>query len=852
MSTGFWQRAGFLAIVIPLVVVATMTGGVALAQPAAASPAPESTPLPEPTPIPASRIPAQVVDVATLQRDVNAKTQPEGWVQEIANKLPDTRTEIDGLENEVRPLLAHDGPVNAVTDLSADLARVDERLTAWLDALKKRTDELGDTIEDLRTRRKVWELTLERASAEELPSVLVDQVRKAIEILRSTEATVFERRSQVLTVQAKVAEQHSRMNELSEGIAREVANRRSDVFRRDSLPLWSAFAEASKGIGLGDQVRASMRRNLDAINRHLKDRAWELVVEVAVLALFIMLFARLGRKARLWSQSDQSLRTTAALLDRPVASAVLVTMIVVGVPFRTTAPGAVNNLAGLVLLMAMVRLLPQMVRRSLRPAIVAFAVLVGLYLLLDLVPSAFLLDRLGELALAVLGCATCAWMLAHERGTGRSDQDRWSQAAVKVAQVAVVLFALSVIANLIGAVALSSLLAIATLASIYDAITLWLFSVVAMSAVTIALRTETSRRLPVVRHHDHRIRSALFKLFKIASVIAWLALVLDNFGLFDRTWRSLGTILKAELSFGGFTLSPSNILVFAVVVWISVKLARFISFVLDEEILPRVDLPKGVPATISKTTTYVVVTIGAVIAVAAAGLDLSKATIIVGALGVGIGFGLQNAVNNFVSGLILLFGRPINVGDRIEIGAVSGVVKDIGIRATVVRTWQGAEVIVPNATLISDNLVNWTLSDERRRMEIVVGVAYDSSPETVIELITDVARQHGDVLDDPEPETLFQDFGDNALMFELRAWTTGNFVTIASDLRLGIERALSEHGITIPFPQRVLHLDEAAAVLVAELGRNSQRATVSRAPEPAVSTGDDGKQPAAGASGSED
>jgi len=248
------------------------------------------------------------------------------------------------------------------------------------------------------------------------------------------------------------------------------------------------------------------------------------------------------------------------------------------------------------------------------------------------------------------------------------------------------------------------------------------------------------------------------------------------------------------------------VVVFIVVIWLSIKLSQLTRFLLDEDVLPRLDLPKGVPATISKTSTYLMVTIGCVIAVIAAGLDLSRLTIVIGALGVGIGFGLQNAVNNFVSGLILLFGRPINVGDKIEIGNVSGVVKDIGIRATVVQTWQGAEVIVPNATLISDNLINWTLSDDRRRMEIPVGVAYGSPTEKVIELLTEVARAHDEVLEDPEPKAIFTGFGDSALDFELRAWTRGDFVATASDLRVGIDQTLAEHGIEIPFPQRDLHL----------------------------------------------
>ncbi|MCJ7754955.1 MAG: mechanosensitive ion channel, partial [Thermoanaerobaculales bacterium] len=230
---------------------------------------------------------------------------------------------------------------------------------------------------------------------------------------------------------------------------------------------------------------------------------------------------------------------------------------------------------------------------------------------------------------------------------------------------------------------------------------------------------------------------------------------------------------------------------------------------------------------ISKVTHYVVVVVGVMVAATAAGLDFSRINLIVGALGVGIGFGLQNVVNNFVSGLILLFERPIRVGDRVEISQLSGVVTDIGMRASIVRTWQGAEVIVPNANLISSEVINWTLSDESHRMEISVGVAYGTDPQTVIDLLVLVAVGHPDVFRDPEPVALFLGFGESSLDFELRAWTGGDFVRVASELRVAINTALAEAGIEIPFPQRDLHLrtvDEACVATAGHVARNVQPA----------------------------
>lgn len=236
-------------------------------------------------------------------------------------------------------------------------------------------------------------------------------------------------------------------------------------------------------------------------------------------------------------------------------------------------------------------------------------------------------------------------------------------------------------------------------------------------------------------------------------------------------------------------------------------MARLVGFFLAEGLANR-GLARGVPTAISRTASYVVIGMGTVLAFLASGMEVTRFTVVLGTLGVGIGFGLQNVVNNFVSGLILLYERPVQVGDVIEVGTVVGTVRRIGIRSSTVATAQGAEVVVPNANLISNEVINWTLSDRLRRMEIDVGVAYGTPPERVQSLLMQVAAENPSVLRMPEPAALFMGFGDSALNFQLRAWTDRSDIwpQVASDLRTATNRVLGEAGISIPFPQRDLHL----------------------------------------------
>jgi small-conductance mechanosensitive channel len=222
------------------------------------------------------------------------------------------------------------------------------------------------------------------------------------------------------------------------------------------------------------------------------------------------------------------------------------------------------------------------------------------------------------------------------------------------------------------------------------------------------------------------------------------------------------------------------------------------------------------------------------VALAAAGFEISQLAIVIGALGVGIGFGLQNVVNNFVSGLILMFERPIQPGDVVEVSGTSGKVREIGMRATTLTTFEGADVVVPNGMLLNEKLINWTLSDMDRRIDVNVGVAYGSDPRRVAELLLEVTKATPGVASQPEPNVLFTGFGASSLDFGIRAWTNefGEWVGIRTELSMRVYEALRAAGIAIPFPQQDLHLRSVAPEAGAALagGRSPETA---REPPPA-------------------
>lgn len=245
--------------------------------------------------------------------------------------------------------------------------------------------------------------------------------------------------------------------------------------------------------------------------------------------------------------------------------------------------------------------------------------------------------------------------------------------------------------------------------------------------------------------------------------------------------------------------------------WITaiVVLNHFFQRMILRRLLRHTRLDLGLQFAIAKMFGYVVVVLGFYVALVANGVNLSSLAVVAGALGLGIGFGLQGIVANFVSGIVLLAERPVSVGDRIEVEGVAGRVTKISMRATTVVTGDNISIIVPNSQLTSNPVTNWSHGGPRVRLRLPVGVAYGTDPERLRELLLTVATSHPHVLKTPEPVLFFDGFGDNALNFELAVWTetmTHSPRRFRSELNFLIERALRENEIEIPFPQRVVHV----------------------------------------------
>ncbi|ETZ21979.1 mechanosensitive ion channel domain-containing protein [Pedobacter sp. V48] len=300
-------------------------------------------------------------------------------------------------------------------------------------------------------------------------------------------------------------------------------------------------------------------------------------------------------------------------------------------------------------------------------------------------------------------------------------------------------------------------------------------------------------------------------LFYVLLVVGWVVLLGRNFPAFDYLFKPFQNFFSQDRTLGDYTFSINNLLLFIVIMSIAVIISKIVSFFASDGHLPSNRDNKNDRQGIGSWLLLIrisILCIGLFLAIAAAGIPVDRITIILGALGVGIGFGLQTLVNNLVSGLIIAFEKPVNVGDIVDVDGQGGKMKSIGFRSSVISTWDGADVVMPNGDLLNAHLVNWSLGGNRKRMSILIGIAYDADLEKSRKVLTEILNNEERISKNPGPVVQFEQLNNSSIDLRIYFWTKhiGDTSVTRSDLIIAIVAAFKANGITIPFPQQDVHL----------------------------------------------
>ncbi len=802
---------------------------------------PSQTPTPAPTPIPVSDIITQAETTSKRLREIQTGLSENPTIADIERELPLLTEKLNSKETETDQLLTLQPSLETLRKVEQDWKSFASRFPTWKEDLKTQAIVFDKQIAELKNLNALWLQTqaalkvstpsinaaietVSNSNSEissndnsetasnvgtEIPPEVSQRIQTTIVAIQQTQKQVEEQRTKILTLQTRISEQQGRVSQKLETIKKVREEALTHLFRKDSPPIWKVQSEVNSASGLVQQTEDSFIEQARALNEYAYQQSDRFFLHGILLILLIggLFWARKGVRPKV--KEEPKLKQATVIFEYPVSTALILTILLSGW-FYPQAPRILSSLLGAAALIPGIIILRNLIEKPLFPILNALVIFYFIDRLRDVTASLPIISRTLFLAEMLGAIFFLVWVLRSKRLTNKIQvkHQRIFTIIKKIIPFALGIFIGAFIANALGFVNLARIVGNGILGSAYIALILYTALQIAESLLVFAVRVRPFSTLGMVKTHRRMLLDKILLGLRWLAFIAWVVLTLNALSIREPVFAFFRDILTAQLAFGSFHISLGDVISFVILVWLAFLISRFVRFVLEEDIYPRVTLAGGIPYAITTMTHYVILLIGFFLAIAALGIDLTKFTILAGAFGVGLGFGLQNIVNNFVSGLILLFERPVKVGDVVQIGENQGDLRRIGLRASVVRTLQGADVIVPNGQLISEKVINWTFSDQRRRLDINVGVAYGNDPAEVIKILTEAVSDHPDILKEPAPNCLFLGFGDNSLDFQTRAWTgkTSQWVVVQSDLAVAMNKALTDAGIEIPFPQRDLNL----------------------------------------------
>lgn len=749
-------------------------------------------------------IPQRMQETSTIVRQAASNASPSPDVLEVERAFPGFASGIRALINQTRDTLKTQQSLGLIREFQGGWAIGRKRLDGWQTLLRTRSTAFQRDLLALKKQSDWWIAMAASDQASEVPVEMLGEISDLRRSIQSTQLTVVTRRNEVLSLQGKVSELEIELDRLNEELLAAARAERERLFRLDGPAIWHPAPTLQAKEQSPPVPSQNAGSTTEALRYYLVSLITVLVTQAVLLLAFLLATLFFRKKLSLYPDGNRSSASiTGAVLRRPFSLSILLSVLT-GSILQPYAPQFLVNFGWLLMLIPLVRIIGILLPASLKWIVWAFT---GIYLtnaFTGFLPSYARSTRALALFLALAGIGGLYWL-------GRYVQQElslsgWRKPILWTTGILIGLLTAAVLGEVIGAIGLARLLTGGVLRVIYAALILYGLFVFTGSSIRFVFSAPNAANTPERDANGILQRWLLVALDWLVAII-FAILALRAFLLREPLLELVGKILNHNFSIGAIDFTLGSILIFLLVVTGAMLFSRLLRFFLTPRLYRRIDIARGTGAAISKLLHYAILTLGFFLAMGAAGIQLNKFAILAGGIGVGVGFGMQNIVNNFVSGLILLFERPVQVGDMVTVGQTSGEVTNIGFRASIVKTSEGSDVVIPNANLVSENFTNWTHSDERRRGEVSVGVAYGTDPEIVIRMLTDIAATHPKVLRNPAPSAFFTSFGESSLDFVLRYWTLVDcYPNVNSDVHIMVCQKFAQEGIEIPFPQRDLNL----------------------------------------------
>jgi len=760
-----------------------------------------------------SLLPLELVNIPMEAVEVNEFIRREVDPELARPRLSGIRPQLDTIQSELDYLLE-----NTEQLLAAELPWIFyksllfrwERISDKLEAVSREQELYEADLITLGTRISAqvarWEEGLEKIPNNRENRELRLRVAQVIEDLDSVKQIQSDSLAASLEMENTMSEVRLSINEEVLRLEEQEGKKLEAFLKERSEPIRTALARKDTFQSLFEN-QALVDFAIEDSHNFLRQKGlflvWLVVVYLIILSILFWVSQNYFRDEKLM----EDLKAGAYIFKRPFSTALMFTL-VAGLFIIPDAPVLINRILTVVFLFPFLLIFHGLMARPLRWTLYF---LVGLFFANQWVQMYYLDLRASRITTLLVGLAIAGfliWFLIRQRKMVIQNREEAIYFRIlKILSPALLVYVLAgVAANIIGYAGLANLIVRGSLSTLILALIFLATWVSLRALIYTLLRTSVAERSKIITRHRSSLTKSINLILGIGIFLLWAYYSLRSNLLLDPLIDWGIEVWSFGYTFGALTITVGRVIEFFLILLLSWLISHWIRMILREELLDRIDLPRGVPMAISSLTQYLLVALGVLLALATLGFDLQNLGILAGALGVGIGFGLQNIVNNFLSGLILVFERPVTEGDIVNVDGIDGKVVGIGIRASRIRQWDGAELIVPNEMLVSKRVVNWTRGIYKRRFVLTVYTGLEVIPEEIQQLITETCASIPGVLNDPPPATYFNGIEGYTYAFRLLYWLSSDILAKQSEVQGAVDKALRERGIKrqVPQPMRII------------------------------------------------
>jgi len=660
-----------------------------------------------------------------------------------------------------------------------------ERVRTNLDIQKLRWEITGSSIKDLEyAENMVQPIGKMIRIIDSALHIVQDSLHYAISAQQRTTVAILEAKTNLASVQQLKDEEIGYILTLKDP------------------PLWRISSQ-SDSTALVIDIDMIQQFRMEDSKLYLKNN-WYVLLILVLLYLVLALFLRWLRKEhhKIENSNKEQLKQSLFVISMPYVAAWMFSTLLILVFFHATMPLLIAKAYALLFLIPFLVVFHGAVIKALRWSLFYFVIL----FIFSNIPILFAVsevsNRLIQLFLTIAIGGFFVWFVIQGKRLKSENEDgRLFYSFLKTfSPWYLVVQCCALIVNIIGYGVMAELINFGTIISITMALILGTAYTSLVTLIYIFIQTRPAQHSNLVRESGMSLYRGLKKVLWLLTIYYWVKMSLDGYHVWDPVVAWLVKIWETGYQFGTFHVSIGDIISFILIIVFSWIIAWILKHILQKEVLLRFNMARGVPNAVSSLLYYFLVVSGFMLALAYIGFDLSNLGLLAGAMGFGIGFGLQSLIGNFIAGLILAFERPVTVGDWIFVDGLEGRVIKMGIRTSVIRQFDGSQLIIPNADLVNNKVTNWSLTKFRKRYIITVHAHLDSDPDFVLKTIDDAVKKVDGVLTDPAAATYFRGVVERALEFAVYFWASENLFEVQSNVNLAIQKAIDEANIVLEIP----------------------------------------------------